>query len=128
MKRSPLKPSRKRIAPFSAKRRKVNAERAKVVAQLRQERKGCEGMRLLREGAHSSTGADQRKYVEALRSCNPWQKVLQPHEPLKRSRKPGGLADPERIMMLCDSCHEFTEAEVRLSTEVGLLIPSWGKR
>ena len=117
---------RVRLRPVSAKRQAVNRERAKVVAQLRIERKGCEGMPLLKAAAHrAETEADRRKYVDALRACNPWQKMLQPHEPLKRSRRSGGLADPERIMLLCDRCADFTEAEVRLSTDAGLLIPSW---
>lgn len=119
---------RTRLRPMSAKRRAVNVERAKVVAQLREERIGCEGTRLLKAAAHASTSPkDQARYVDALRACDPWQKVLQPHEPLKRSRRSGGLTDPERILLLCDSCHAFTESEVRLSTEAGLLIPSWGK-
>ena len=116
---------RTRLRPVSAKRRAVNAERAKVVAALRETRRGCEGMALLRQAAHIAPQRDQEAYVAALRSCNPWQRVLQPHEPLKRSRRSGGLADPGRIMMLCDSCHEWTEREVRLATEAGMLIPSW---
>lgn len=116
---------RSRLRPISARRARENVERAKVVAELRETRKGCEGMRLLRLAAHGANATDQPAYVTALRSCNPWQQRLQPHEPLKRSRRSGGLADPARIMMLCDSCHAFTESEVRLSTEAGLLIPSW---
>ncbi len=117
---------RTRLRPMSAKRRAVNVERAKVVAQLRIDRKGCEGTRLLKAAAHASTSPDdQRRYVVALRACNPWQERLQPHEPLKRSRRSGGLTDPDRIMLLCDSCAAWTESEVRLSTEAGLLIPSW---
>jgi len=116
---------RSRLRPVSAKRRAVNAERAKVVATLRETRRGCEGMALLKAAARDAPQRDQEAYVVALRACNPWQRHLQPHEPLKRSRRSGGLADPDRIMMLCDSCHAFTESEVRLSTEAGMLIPSW---
>jgi len=116
---------RVRLRLRSDKKIAADRERAKVVAQLRIERKGCEGMALLSAAAHNASGKDQERFVAALRSCDPYQRWLQPHEPLKRSRKSTGLADPERILMLCDSCHAFTEAEVTLSTIAGLLIPSW---
>lgn len=126
--RKPWNPVRKPVNPFSDKRRRDNAERAKVVAQLRAERKGCEGMRLLKEAAHhAETDFDRARYVKALRECDPWQKVLQPHEPLKRSRL-GSITDPENIMLLCDSCAEFTEAEVRLATRARMLVPSWSRQ
>ncbi len=130
MKRSPIKrtawnPKRKALPFRSAKKIAADRERAAVVARLREERLGCEGMALLRVAAHNASGRDQEAFIAALRSCNPWQRMLEPHEPLKRSRKSTGLADPERILMLCSPCHRFTESEVRLSTEAGLLIPSW---
>jgi len=115
---------RTRLRPVSAKRRAVNAERAKVVAQLRETRRGCEGTALLKAAAHNAPQRDQEAYVAALRACNPWQKMLQPHEPRKRSRG-GSITDPTNLMLLCDSCHRWTESEVRLATEAGMLIPSW---
>ena len=130
MKRSPLprstKPLRRgsRLRPMSAKRRAVNVERAKVVAQLRETRRGCEGMALLRQAAHNAPQRDQEAYVAALRSCDPWQRVLQPHEPLTRARR-GSITDPANILMLCDGCHSWTHANPRLSTEAGMLLPSW---
>lgn len=133
MKRTPIKrtawrPKRKPLRGRSDKKIAADKERAVTVARLREERLGCEGMALLHQAAHNASGKDQEAFIAALRACNPTQKMLEPHEPLKRSRKSTGLADPERIQMLCSPCHRFTESEVRLATIAGMLIPSWRGR
>lgn len=111
-----------RLNPVSKKRKALNAERAKVVAEIRKTRKRCEGQALLRAAAHAASGVDQEKYVTALRRCQPFQ-PQEPHEPLKRSRG-GSIVDPEGIQWLCSPCHRFTEAEVELAQRAGLLIAS----
>ncbi len=129
MKRSAIKrtawlPKRRPLPLRSAKKIAADRERAAVVARLREERIGCEGMRHLREAAHKASGKDQEAFIAALRACQPTQRVLEPHEPLKRSRG-GSTTDPDAIQMLCSPCHRWTEEEPRLATEAGLLIPSW---
>ncbi len=128
IKRTAWLPKRRPLPLRSQKKIAADKERAAVVARLREERIGCEGMRHLREAAHKASGKDQEAFIAALRSCVPNQRMLEPHEPLKRSRKSTGLADPERIKMLCSPCHRWTEEEPRLATEAGLLIPSWRGR
>lgn len=128
MKRSGINPGTSvlaragRLNLVSQKRKKVNAQRTKVVADIRKTRRYCEGQPLLRVAAHAATGKDQAKYIAALQACRPWD-PQEPHEPLKRSRG-GSLVDPEGIQLLCSPCHRFSEAEVRLSQSAGLLIPS----
>lgn len=51
-------------------------------------------------------------------------KAVDGHEKLKRSRG-GSITDPRNIVHCCRSCHTWTEAEVALATECGLLVPSW---
>ncbi len=78
MKRSAIKrtawlPKRRPLPLRSAKKIAAGKERAVVVARLREERRGCEAMSLLRVAAHKASGKDQEAYVKALRSCPPRQ-------------------------------------------------------
>jgi hypothetical protein len=53
-------------------------------------------------------------------NCRGWASEL--HERVKRSRG-GSPLDPANLLPTCRPCHEVTEAEVKVSTELGLLAP-----
>ena len=127
MKRTALKPSTKpmkrggRLKPRSESREAEYVIRRPMVAEIASSRSTCDGFPLLK-AARDAPGSDPR-YAVALRNCRRWE-PCQPHEPLKRSRG-GSIVDPDEVMWLCWPCHAFTEAEVRLATEAGMLTPSW---
>lgn len=122
MKRTPMKRSTKRLPWKSAKREAITAERRDFVARILAERPTCEGLFYLRAIVNGLADRDQRAVVSAMRTCT--QRSAEVHELKKRSRG-GSILDDDNVAALCHWCHAWTEAEPRLATEAGLLIPSW---
>lgn len=122
-----------RLPAVSRGRRAPNRELAAVVAAKRETARFCQAQpmlhallaQLVTDGAPE---ADRVTVTRALQTCMPWRPE-RPHHRLKRSRgSRADLVNPANIMMICPSCDDFTEAEVRLSTAAGLLIPSRDRR
>lgn len=118
---SPLK--RVAVNPVSARKRRLDAERRVVIADLRTKVKHCEARPLLRAAlARMTTDAGRAPYLEALRSCAIGAPLVG-HEPQKRSRR-GSTVDPANIMLVSQSCNDWVERFPDAATEAGLLIPS----
>jgi hypothetical protein len=92
------------------------------VARILSERPTCEGLFYLRAIVNGLADRDQKAVVDAMRSCSQFSSEV--HELKKRSRG-GSIVEDDNVAALCHWCHAFTETEPRLSTEAGLLIPSW---
>lgn len=125
--RRPLPPPKPKALPKVSPRRLIlNRQLAKVVAAKRETVTRCEAEPLLRALVVRTTdAADLVTLGAALARCRP-DRPERPHHTLKRSRAGAfNLTDSARLKMICPSCDSFTEAEVRLSTLAGLLIPSW---
>lgn len=100
------------LKPMSAKRQQENKFRKEAVAKVKKRSNGrCEGAPLIAR-------------VDPVAASNCRGIGVDPHEKLKRSRG-GSITDPGNIMWLCRPCHDWTEDEVALATEVGMLTPSW---
>lgn len=124
MKRSRLE----RRTPLKAKSAKT-AERDRERRGFREDvlirRPWCEIGPVLADAMgdpHRWTDQQFTSIGRALTDCT--ARSVDLHEPLKRSRR-GSVLDPENVIACCRSCHRFTEEEVALSTELGLLRPSW---
>lgn len=128
MKRSPLKRSTKRIAPFSAKRSALRDERRAFVERILSERPYCEGPEHLRPLMRLSELSDRDRalIVVVLQECGIHRRSAEVHEKRKRSRG-GSIVDASNCLCLCHGCHLFTEEEPRLATLAGMLTPSWEK-
>lgn len=123
MRRSAATSQRAAIPAVSAKRQKVNRERAVVVAELRAKTRNCQANAMLRAGLdRMTTDAGRKPYLEGLQNCRPYGPLV-PHEPQKRSRR-GSLVDPDNILMVCENCNAWCELRTEAATEVGLLVPS----
>lgn len=124
MKRSaPMERVRAVIPPVSTKRKKLNAERAKVIADLRSRTRYCQANPLLRAAYdRMTTDAGRLPYLRGLQACRLYGPLVG-HEPKKRSRR-GSIVDPAGILMTCEPCNSWVEEWPAAATEAGLLIPS----
>lgn len=128
MKRSPIKRSRKRLPPFSAKREAIRDERRAFVARILSERPRCEGPAHLRLIVNDLGDRGQSVVVDQLRACGPYRQSAEVHEIVKRSRG-GSITEDANVLALCGGprgCHAFTEAEPRLATLAGMLRSRYG--
>ena len=126
MKQSGSDLKRSRVNPVSANRKERKRELAAVVAEKRRTVRYCQAQPMLKAAlSHpDNTQEDRDRYVAALQACNPLRPE-RPHHMLKRSRgNDATLTAEANIVLICPSCDDFTEAEVKLSTRAGLLIPS----
>lgn len=115
------------IAPVSEKRKALNRERAKVIAQLRPRVRHCQANPMLRAALERmTTDAGRRPYLEGLQGCH-LHGPLVGHEPQKRSRR-GSIVDPANILLVCEPCNAWCERHVEAATEAGLLVPSTFER
>lgn len=124
MKRSPIKRSRKRLPPFSAKREALRDERRAFVARILSERPQCEGPAHLRAIVSNLAGDDQDRVVAALRGCT-WRST-EVHELLSRARG-GSIVEDANVASLCHGCHAWVTTEPRLAAVAGLSRSRWGQ-
>lgn len=123
MRRVAIKRDQVQLPAVSAKRRKLNKERAAVVAELRASTRHCQANAMLRSGlVRMSTDAGRKPYLEGLQGCRLYGPLVG-HEPQKRSRR-GSIVDPENILMVCEPCNAWCETHTSAATEVGLLVAS----
>lgn len=94
------------LSPMSKKRRKENAARRKVIAQVLETRKACEAGFVVRR-------------VDARHRCAGHPSDI--HEPLTRARG-GSITDPANMVVVCRPCHDWIHAHPSLATSVGLLV------
>lgn len=110
MKRTPLKRtgSLKRKTPLkqvSDKRKKLNRERSKFVKDTLTERPNCQAGLLImsRDDRH-------RCFVTSV----------DVHEVVTRARG-GSIVDPDNVLAICRSCHDWIHDNPRVATELSLL-------
>lgn len=112
MKRSSPIQRKSQLKRVSDKRRIENAERERTRRIVTKRSGGvCEGRALIATVDPVAASACKKRADDM-------------HEKRKRSRG-GSITDPSNIAHLCRSCHEWTEAEPALATQVGLLVSSW---
>lgn len=129
MKRSPLKrttplrsrtplrstttlKSTKPINPVSKKRAAENRQRAKVKKQIMDTVTACQAGPLIAQ-------ADRRH------RC--WREPHDIHEPLTRARG-GSITDPENMIVVCRSCHDWIHNNPSAAQTIGLLVSGYGRR
>lgn len=109
----------------SAKRRKIQGERSKMVRQQLEARPWCEagpviykhevdtlGIALVRARGRNYTGQCTNRAVDI-------------HEPLQRSHG-GSIVDPENTISLCRRCHDWIHNHPKESIVLGLLRSAYG--
>lgn len=125
MKRTPIKRSRKRLPPFSAKRAAIRDERRAFVARILSERPTCEAPFYLRAVVNGMEPEDQRTVVDALRLGGVRCRSTEVHEVLSRARG-GSIVEDDNVKALCHLHHRWVTEHPRLATVAGLSRSRWG--
>ena len=131
MKRTPLRrdsaknwatiqKNRKPLRKVSKKRAKEQRIRSSMIRELVKERGDrCEAPALAminlidRQDEHSETKVKSLSW-----GCNGWADDV--HEPLTRGRG-GSITDPENMILVCRSCHDWIHAHPLSASDFGLL-------
>lgn len=123
----PLSSPRSTVPQVSKRRKALNHELAKVVAEKRRTVRFCQAQPMIRAAlAHpDNTEADTERYVLALQACRSSQPT-DGHHLLKRTRGSAAtLIDPSNIILTCSPCNTgFIESWPDLAARAGLLVPS----
>ena len=93
------------IAKVSAKRRRLNRDRAKFVADVLARRTVC-------EGGHRIVTVDDRHRCDG--------RPVDVHEVVTRARG-GSIVDESNVIALCRACHDWIHTHPLAATTVGLL-------
>jgi hypothetical protein len=96
---------RTRLAPVSAKRRKLNVSRRKFVEETLSARTRCEAGSLIRT-------------VDGTHRCGGFSTDV--HEVLTRARG-GDILDPDNVRAICRSCHDWIHRNPGIALELELL-------
>ena len=108
---------RSRLRPVSAKQAARNRNLAKLRTEILEERgPWCAGPRYVHDFPLFIPG-EPSPFDALLDGCT--GRGTEMHHVVKRSRR--GEDRKEDLVLLCSSCHRFTEEQVALATEIGLL-------
>ena len=116
MKRTPLKQQ-------SARRKKVSAERSKMVGQQLEARPWCEAGPVIYKYQCDTLGLALVRAKSRTDQCS--NRSVDIHEPLQRSHG-GSITDPENTIAVCRRCHDWIHSHPKVSIELGLLRSAYG--
>ena len=107
----------------SARRKKISAERSKMVRQELKARPWCEAGPIIYKYQVDTLGLALVRAKARTDQCS--NRSVDIHEPLQRSHG-GSITDPENTISLCRRCHDWIHSYPKESIELGLLRSAYG--